>query len=123
MKIQGFFILFLLLKQSELSHFRGGRMSWSPLNFYDNNSIVEIQITTNFYYEYGVFSCNTPSDIAAGNIVGGGLITSLNGPYWSIDAGVFCDGYNIPFKWQSGKRTQNVNVTAAYPITASFSSW
>jgi hypothetical protein len=117
-------LFFLALKQAELSHFRGGHMSWSPLNFFDNNSIVEIQITTNFYYRYSVFNCNTPLDIAAGNLVGDGyLIKSLNGPSWSISADVFCNSYNIPFQWQSGNRTQKVNVTAAYPITASFSGW
>ena len=116
-------LLFLALKQTELAHFRGGRMSWSPLNFYNNNSVVEVQITSNFYYQYGTYTCNTPSDIAAGNIVGDGyLIKSLNGPSWSISADVFCNSYNIPFQWQSGNRTQKVNVTAAYPITASFSS-
>jgi hypothetical protein len=124
MNIQVFFLVLLILKQSELSHFRGGRMSWVPLNFYDNKSIVEVQITTNFFYQYGTYTCNNPSDIAAGNVVGdGSSITALNGPSWSISADVFCDNYNIPFQWQSGKRTQNVNVTSAYPITASFSSW
>jgi len=99
-------------------------MSWSPLNFFDNNSIVEIQITTNFYYRYKYSNCNTPSDIAAGNLVGDGVsIQPLNGPYWSISAYVFCNGFNIPFQWQSGNRTQKVNVTAAYPIMASFSGW
>ena len=119
-----FVYLICLIKKLEASHFRGGTISWVAVNPYCTSATCQIAITTRFYYIYGRFACNSPSQIGSGNQLGDGyLITTLNGPYWSIQSNVFCDSFNIPFQWQAGERTQTVSVESGYAITARFTSW
>ena len=118
-------VLFLLfLKKIESAHFRGGTISWVPVNPYCTSASCQVSITTRFYYIYGRFACNSPSQIGTTNQLGDGYsITSLNGPSWSIAANVYCTGFSIADQWQGGSRVQTATVISSYAVTARFTSW
>jgi hypothetical protein len=117
-------VFLFLLKNCQTSHFRGGTISWAPVNPYATGSPIQVQITTRFYYRYGLYACNNPSQIGTTNQVGDGyLIYSQSGPAWSIQANVFCSDFSIPFQWQAGTRTQTVSIVSTQAVNAAFSSW
>ncbi len=117
-------VFLFLMKNCQTSHFRGGTISWAPVNPYATGSPIQVQITTRFYYRYGLYACNNPSQIGTTNQVGDGyLIYSQSGPAWSIPANVFCSDFSIPFQWQAGTRTQTVSVVSTQAVNAAFSSW
>ena len=116
-------LLIFLFKKSEPSHFRGGSISWEPIDPFATGTPIQVKITTRFYYIYNRYLCNTPSDIGSGNELGdGSTINSLNGPPWSIFANVYCTNFSIPYQWQAGTREQKATVESGYPITARFTS-
>ncbi len=116
-------VFLFLMKNCQTSHFRGGSISWAPLSPSATGSPIQVEITSRFYYRYGLYACNNPSQIGTTNQVGAGSITSQNGPAWSISAVVFCSGFSIPFQWQAGTRTQTVSVVSTQVVTAAFSGW
>ena len=116
-------LLLFVLKKCESSHFRGGTISWRPVDPYCSSNYCQISITSRFYYIYGMFPCNTPSQINAGGSLGGGSIASKNGPYWSVSAVVYCTGFSIQDQWQAGTNVQTASVISSYAVTAGFSSW
>ena len=118
-------VLFLLfLNKIESAHFRGGTISWVPVDPYCTSASCQVSITTRFYYIYGRFSCSSPSQIGTTSQLGDGLsIKSLNGPAWSISANVYCTGFSIADQWQKGSRVQTATVISSYAVTARFTAW
>jgi hypothetical protein len=117
-------LIVCLLKKCQTAHFRGGTISWAPVNPYATGSPIQIQITSRFYYIYGRYPCTSPSQIGTTNQLGdAGVIKSLNGPAWSISANVYCTSFSIPYQWQAGKRTQTVSVVSTYAVTAQYTAW
>ena len=117
--------VFIALKQGETSHFRGGTISWAPVNpnITFPVSQVEVYITTRFFWKLVSTQCDSSACITAGNPIGdNGTISPYNGNPWSIDAQTKCYGYSIQDQWMEGVNTQKVNVTTAMAVSASFAS-
>ena len=118
------FILFLVLSHSHQSHFRGGSISWKPVN--PNISFpvssVSVYITTRLCYIYNRFSCNTASDI--GTLMGDATpnIISTSGPIWFISAQTYCDSFDATESWQCGLRTQTATITTSQQVTGTYKS-
>ena len=117
-------VFLFLMKNCQTSHFRGGSISWAPLSPSATGSPIQVEITSRFYYRYGLYACNNPSQIGTTNQLGDGdTIRSQSGPAWSIPANVFCSDFSVAFQWQAGTRTQTVSVVSTQAVTAAFSSW
>ena len=64
-------LLLLFINSSEQSHFRGGTISYAPVNPYDTGSSVQIAITTRFFWNINTFAaCNQASDVPVGALFG-----------------------------------------------------
>ena len=117
--------VFIALKQGETSHFRGGTISWAPVNpnITFPVSQVEVYITTRFFWKLVSTQCDSSACIAAGNLIGDtGTISPINGNAWSIDSQTNCYDYSLADGWMEGVNTQIVNITTAMAVSASFAS-
>jgi hypothetical protein len=119
----------LLLKgpsPSDGAHFRGGTISWAPVNpsISFPVSSVSVQITSRFFYIYNRFSCNSAADVAAANIMGDTSknIVSTSGPSWSISPQTYCKAFSVADDWQMGQRTQTVSITTSSQVSGTYSS-
>ena len=128
-----FIFIFVLLKESSQSHWRGGVVTWAPVNNAAQFPIAstDVIITQHYFDRYGFSnddSCASPQDITNQNLVNkaaNGPLKSTSGPEWNISAQVFCYSYSVEDNWQSGKRNQTQNIITTAPVTALFtdSAW
>ena len=118
----------VLLKLSIASHWRGGFITWSPVNNAVQFPIssTDVVITQQYFDAYGYSlddSCSTPEDIAKQNLVNKAstsLLRSTSGPDWSMSPIVYCYSYNMENNWQSGRRNQTQDIITTAPVTALF---
>jgi hypothetical protein len=122
-----FFLLFVLqiLNETMSSHFRGGTISWSPVNSAASPfaPYVEVAITTRFFWSISVApACDSTSEIAAHALIGDSTsITPLTGPAsWSINSQVNCYYFSLADAWSAGVRTQIVNVSTQVEVVANY---
>jgi hypothetical protein len=125
-----FLFLLLIVNETNQDHWRGGTISWAPI---DNSVVFPIASTSvNIRQRYfdqlgynGDDSCSTPADVATGtNIVnkGSSNLISQNGPSWEMSTEVFCYDYNVADNWQAGDRTQTQDIITSDPVRAKFES-
>ena len=127
-KINCFIILVLVyLKESDQSHWRGGFITWSPV---DNSvgipmNATNVSIVQKYFYKLDYDyddSCSTPEDIAAGdhliNKYSNSFLTSENGPSWSLNVSVYCSGYNIEKNWKAGSKIDTQEIITLEPVNA-----
>jgi hypothetical protein len=123
------FIYFLVfLKESHQSHWRGGFITWAPVNnaVQFPISTTEVVITQQYFDKYGYGDddkCASPEDIANKNLINkasGGLLKSTSGPDWSISTQVYCYSYSMENDWQSGRRDQTQEIITDTPVSALF---
>ena len=125
-----FFSFFLLVlfqtEKSESSHFRGGTISWAPVNPNVKFPIsqVEVAITTRFFWSIASQpQCDTSAEVLAGNLIGDNTaITPLTGPTWSINSQTNCKDFSLTDQWSEGVRTQIVNVTTSMEVVSNYTS-
>jgi hypothetical protein len=119
-----FFVL--LIGPSDGAHFRGGTISWVPVNpsISFPVSSVSVQVTTRFFYIYNRFSCNSAADVAASNIMGdiSVNIVSTSGPSWSLSPQTYCIDFSVADDWQEGQRTQTVSITTSSQVSGTYTS-
>jgi hypothetical protein len=127
-KIKCFIILVLVyLKESNQSHWRGGFITWSPVN----NSIdfpvnvTNVSITQKYFYRLDYDyedGCSTPEDIAAGdhliNKYSYSFLSSQNGPSWDMAVSVYCSNYSIEKDWKTGVRIETQEIITLEPVYA-----
>ncbi len=101
-----FFLLFILqvLKETLSSHFRGGTISWSPVNLSASPfaAYVEVAITTRFFWSISTTpACDSTPEIAAHALIGDRTsIKPLTGPAsWSINSQVNCYDFSLADAW------------------------
>jgi hypothetical protein len=119
-------------KQINASHFRGGTISWSPVNrnAIDNTktslpAYVEVAITTRFFWAISTATaCDSTPEIAAHALIGDSTsITPLTGPAsWSINSQVNCYDFSLADAWSAGVRTQYANVSTGLDVIANYTS-
>jgi hypothetical protein len=124
-----FFVLVLLkiINETMSSHFRGGAISWSPVNKSASPSAtyVEVAITTRFFWAIATQPlCDSMPEIAAQALIGDNTsITPLTGPAsWSINSQVNCYDFSLIDGWSAGVRTQIVNVSTKVEVVANYTS-
>jgi hypothetical protein len=122
-----FFVLisFQIINEAMSSHFRGGTISWSPVNKSASPSAtyVEVAITTRFFWTISITpECDTTSEKDAHPLIGDTTsITPLNGPAsWSISSEVYCYDFSLVDDWSAGVRTQIVNVSTQVEVVANY---
>jgi hypothetical protein len=124
--IQVVALFFLLTKNDkvESSHFRGGTISWAPIDSSVTFPVasVQVNITMRFFWNLNavfINVCNTPALVASGNLFGDtGNLNSLNGPYWSLDSRANCYAYDTVNAWQAQRRSQTQSVITTSQVTA-----
>jgi len=122
-----FLFSLLLINETNQSHWRGGTISWAPVD----KSVIFPITSTNVYIRQRYFdllgysfddSCKTPGDIASGtNIVNKNrpyFLESQNGPSWKMSTEVYCYDYNVTENWQAGDRTQTQYIITSKPVNA-----
>ena len=123
-----FVVVCMKKKECEASHFRGGTISWAPVNpivSFPLPTEVEVAITTRFFWNLNTYIglCDSSACVANATLFGDNtFITPNNGPYWSISALTNCYDFNVVDTWAAGVRTQIVNVTTSQVVSASFTS-
>ena len=124
-----FFLLFTLqiINETMSSHFRGGTISWSPVNKSASPSApyVEVAITTRFFWAISAApACDSTPEIAAHALIGDSTsITPLTGPAsWYINSQVNCYDFSLVDEWSAGVRTQIVNVSTQVEVVANYAS-
>ena len=118
----------VLLKVSIASHWRGGFITWSPVNNAVQFPIssTDVVITQQYFDVFGYGgddSCATPEDIAKQNLINkasNSPLKSTSGPDWSMSTQVYCYSYNMENNWQSGRRNQTQDIITTAPVTALF---
>ena len=128
--LHGIYLAILLvtcMKQCESNHFRGGSISWAPVDAGVTfpASQVEVSVTTRFFWEITSFStlCDSSASVAAGALFGdNSFINPNNGDPWSLSTLTNCFAFNADDKWSEGVRTQKVYITTTEAISASFAS-
>jgi hypothetical protein len=127
-KMLCFLFLLLIVNETNQSHWRGGTISWTPVDksvtFPINSTNVSIRQRYFDRLGYGGDdSCQTPGDIATGTNIVNKLtnnLISLNGPSWQMSAQVYCYDYNLTDNWQAGDRTQIQEITTSEPVNVKF---
>ena len=125
MSLAFIFLALIAFKQSSASHFRGGAITWAPVNpnIAFPVSQVEVYITTRFFWKLVSTQCDSSACIAAGNLIGDNAsISPYNGNSWSITSQTRCYDYSTADQWMAGVFTQKVNVTTSMAVGASFAS-
>jgi hypothetical protein len=124
-----FFLLFTLqiINETMSSHFRGGTISWSPVNPTASPSAtyVEVAITTRFFWAIATQpACDSTPEIADHALIGDNTsITPLTGPAsWYINSQVNCYDLSLSDGWSAGVRTQIVNVSTQVEVIANYTS-
>ena len=125
--VQSLLLFILLFSNSDSSHFRGGTISWAPVDPYASTSSVQVQISMRFfwylYYSSFIGKCDSAAAVAAGTLYGDtALLTSMNGPVWSLSTLANCYGYNTANEWSAAKRNQTVSVITSTAVSAKFTS-
>ena len=125
-------LLFLIhhqQKQINASHFRGGTISWSPVNPNTTTTpipaYIEVAITTRFFWAISTATaCDSTLEIAAHALIGDNTsITPLTGPAsWSINSQVNCYDFSLVDGWSAGVRTQYANVSTSLDVIANYTS-
>jgi hypothetical protein len=127
-KFKSFFFLFFTLQiinETMSSHFRGGTISWSPVNPAASTSAtyVEVAITTRFFWTISrTPACDSTPEIADHALIGDNTsITPLTGPAsWFINSQVNCYDLSLSDGWSAGVRTQIVNVSTQVEVVANY---
>ena len=124
-----FFLLVILkiINETLSDHFRGGTISWSPVNPAASPSAtyVEVAITTRFFWAISrATACDSTSELAAHPLIGDDKsITPLTGPAsWYINSQVNCYDFSIIDAWSAGVRTQIANVSTQVEVVANYTS-
>jgi len=124
------FAILLNKRDVNTSHFRGGTISWAPVDpdvIYSTPmpSYVEVAITTRFFWAISTAPlCDTTPEIAAHALIGDSTsITPLTGPAsWFINSQVNCYDFSVTDGWSAGVRTQIVNVSTAVEVISNYTS-
>jgi hypothetical protein len=130
-KIFIYFIYFVY--KIESSHFRGGTISWTPVDPSVTFPVasVQVQVTTRFFWNIaygwsgcGTSCCNSAAAVAAGTTYGdgAGLISQSITPSWSLSTLAECYDFSTANSWSAQKRTQTQSMITSTKFTAMWTS-
>ena len=125
--------LFVLIENNQVksSHFRGGTISWAPINPSITFPVASVQVNITMRFFWNLYSsvvgfvnvCNTPALITSGNLFGDTTnLKSLNGPYWSMDSRGNCYAYDTVNGWQAHRRSQTQSIITSSQVNAMWSN-
>ena len=121
--------LLLAFRSAHASHYRGGTISWAPVDPAATfpTASVQIKVTARFFwnllYPAYVGLCDSNACIAAGTLYGDASgITSTSAPVWTLDSKTNCYAFSAADVWSAGQRTQTQSVITSSQITARFTS-
>ncbi|UJR14650.1 hypothetical protein I4U23_001643 [Adineta vaga] len=119
-------VTFLLLWISvvESSHFRGGTITWRPLNNTPSGSAAALQVRQRYSWRRSSQMC-TNADIAAQNTVGGGSCTCVSGTcssWTTLTTAAVCTDFSALLDVSSGEYYTTVNIPLNISFSISFTS-
>ncbi|CAF1074084.1 unnamed protein product [Adineta steineri] len=111
----------ILVTTVHASHFRGGTITWRPLNNTPSGPTVTILVSEQFSWRRSSYTCNDASIAAQSPMIGDqGSLTVVSGAYrsWiSMTTQTYCTDYNINLDVSFGENSQ----TKVVPLGISFS--
>jgi hypothetical protein len=127
------FIYFVYFDKIESSHFRGGTISWAPVDPSVAFPVasVQVQVTTRFFWNIafgwsgcGTSCCNSAAAVAAGTTYGdtAGLKSQSISPSWTLSTEAECYDYSTANSWTAQKRTQTQSMITSTSFTAMWTS-
>ena len=132
-----FFIFFSTFIDKTLSsHFRGGTISWAPVNPSVSFPVasVPVEVTMRFFWNIafnwgspssctGTNCCNSAAAVTASKLFGDSTnLNSQNGPFWSLSSQANCYAYSTTNAWSAQKRTQTQSIITTSQVTAMWSN-
>lgn len=118
MKVNFIILVFIIVQLAESSHFRGGIITWKPVNPYLNTSIqnITVAITKRFYWRRQIVCSSNGTTLVGENVINFGKI--------QLDTLVYCTETSIIDNWYGGEKTDyiNFNVSSSKYIEGVFES-
>ncbi|CAF1381736.1 unnamed protein product [Adineta steineri] len=111
------------------SHFRGGTITWRPLNNTPSGSTVAVQVRERFSWNRATYYCDDTTIAAQGIIGSGYLVTGVSGSYsgvWTnMNTAIACTDYSVALTVSSGEHfeTQTFPLNIAFSIGFVSSAW
>ncbi|CAF3179991.1 unnamed protein product [Rotaria sp. Silwood2] len=116
----GVFILFYSFVFTDAKHFNGGTIKWTPINPYDNSTLVDVTITQSYSWTYPYVKCanNVPISTSIWASANTNLTCvvdcSTDGGYSSapVDILTNCTSASSSLQMMTSERSKNVTLSA-----------
>ncbi|CAF3818877.1 unnamed protein product, partial [Rotaria sordida] len=123
-----FVFLFLRVSIIHTSHFRGGTITWRPLNNTPSGSTVDIQIRQRYSWRRSSVAC-TDTTIANRVLIGDNTavncVTGTCSSWSSMTTNTYCTDYSGGLDVSSGEKYVTKTITLGIPFSIAFvsSAW
>ncbi|CAF4236415.1 unnamed protein product, partial [Rotaria sordida] len=120
-----FVFLFLRVSIIHTSHFRGGTITWRPLNNTPSGSTVDIQIRQRYSWRRSSVAC-TDTTIANRVLIGDNTavncVTGTCSSWSSMTTNTYCTDYSGGLDVSSGEKYVTKTITLGIPFSIAFVS-